>query len=217
VKPRLLDAFCCQGGASRGYQLAGFHVTGVDNREQPRYCGDAFIMGDALDFIRRHGREFQVIHASPPCQHYSRIRRHSNCAGRDYPDLIGPVREALEATGRPYVIENVPGAPLLSPVVLCGIQFSLRVLRHRLFESTIALTAPPACDHRGIKIGEGGYCSVSGHGEWNRRHDSGHAHKAAWSAAMGIDWMTRDGLAQALPPAYTHFVGKQLRAAIGAP
>jgi DNA (cytosine-5)-methyltransferase 1 len=154
--PRLLDLFCGAGGATRGYQFAGFHVTGIDNKPQPRYCGDAFYQADALDYLAAHGHEFDVIHASPPCQAFSDMR-HAPAAKDGHPRLIAPVRDALRRLSRPYVIENVEGAPLIDPVMLCGSQFGLGVAgfqlrRHRLFESTIPLH-PRACCHDGPVIG----------------------------------------------------------------
>jgi hypothetical protein len=146
ARRRLLDLFCGASGAARGYQLAGSHVTGVDLAEQPRYAGDAFIRGDALDYVAAHGREYDAIHASPPCQAYTALRRlHGE--HRDYPDLVAATRDALRATGRPYVIENVPGAPLLEPAMLCGSMFGLLVRRHRLFESSLLLFSPGRCRH----------------------------------------------------------------------
>ncbi|MDX2708037.1 SAM-dependent methyltransferase, partial [Streptomyces sp. PA03-6a] len=146
-RPRLLDAFCCQGGASTGYRLAGFDVTGIDIHPQPRYPFN-FVQGDAVAFIREHGAEFDVIHASPPCQLYSLTHRIQR---RDHPDLIAPTRKALETTGRPWVIENVEDArgELRDPVTLCGAAFGLHTYRHRLFETGggLTLTPPPHPAH----------------------------------------------------------------------
>jgi len=138
-RPRLLDLFCGGGGASMGYWLAGFEVVGVDTAKRGRYPF-AHFQADALEFVRMYGRDFDAIHASPPCQAYSRLAaRHPE---REYPDLIEPTREALQATGKPYVIENVPEAPLIEPVVLCGSSFFLgtndeqyQLRRHRAFET----------------------------------------------------------------------------------
>lgn len=208
-KPRLLDLFCGAGGAGRGYQQAGFHVTGVDLHPQPRYAGDVFIQGDALEYLAAHGHEYDAIHASPPCQSYSVTRTlHTNT----YPDLVAPVRQLLKATGKPYAIENVPGAPLHNALTLCGTMFGLRVIRHRLFETNPPIYFPPAlCNHvhktakRGeYDRGQHGYITVAGH----------NFNVPFARLAMGIDWMTRDELAESIPPAYTEWIGKQLMTAL---
>lgn len=211
----LLDTFCGAGGATKGYQYAGFRVTGVDIVPSKHYVGDEFIQADALDYIRAHGHEYDVIHASPPCQDYSVLH---GLAGQARGKLIPRVREALCATGRPYIIENVPGsqADLRASIVLCGLMFDLKVIRHRLFETSWLLLAPACPGHAGIHIGENGYCSVAGHGDSNRgRVPSDHRSRAAWRAAMGIEWMTMDELAQAIPPAYTEWIGRQVIKRLG--
>lgn len=190
-----------------GYYRAGFDViVGVDIAPQPRYPF-SFVRGDALEYVRQFGAQFDVIHASPPCQAHSLMLNCRPGLQGKYPDLIAPTRNALQAAGRPYVIENVPGAPLLNPVVLCGTYFGLKVYRHRLFESNLALLVPPHSPHRdqtpraaGGAISPRGFLSVAGH-----IGNVAYARKA-----MGIDWMTRDELAQAIPPAYTEFLGGQL-------
>ena len=223
MKPRLLDLFCGAGGATVGYARAGFEITGVDCRPMPRFPY-RFIQANALEYLAEHGREYDVIHASPPCQRFS----IGSIAGRSrdrHPDLLTPTRTALLANGRPWVIENVPGAPMQPPtIMLCGLMFGLKVFRHRLFESSELLFAPSHPSHRGKRIGEGGMCCVAGHGGqssgfgqgWSRRVPADHRTKAAWSRAMGIDWMTRDELAQAIPPLYTLWIGRQLINALGA-
>ena len=140
-RPKLLDLFCGAGGCSVGYHRAGFDVTGVDARPQPSYPF-AFVQADALAYLGEHGREYDAVHASPPCQRYSIARRiHGN--GETHPDLLEPTRAALVSNGRPWIIENVPGAPVRFPVLLCGLMFGLRVFRHRLFESSVLLFCPP--------------------------------------------------------------------------
>lgn len=208
ARPRLLDLFCGAGGATRGYQLAGFHVTGVDRRPQPRYCGDSFVQAEALAFVAAHGREYDAIHASPPCQHYTVLRAlHPE---RAHPDLIAATRAALIESGRPWVMENVPGAPLVAPIMLCGTMFGLKVYRHRLFECTFFLLTPPHAPHRDHtprspgKISPRGFIGVYGGG--------GNTPYRRW--AMGIDWMTRDELSQAIPPSYCEFIGRQLMRAL---
>jgi DNA (cytosine-5)-methyltransferase 1 len=149
-RPLLLDLFCKAGGAGMGYHRAGFDVVGVDIEPQPRYPF-RFVQADALEFLAAHGREFDAIHASPPCQKYCALRHLAKT--EDYPDLIPETRELLEATGRPWVIENTPGAPLRSPLILCGTMFRLRtncgaeLRRHRLFESNCFLGCGLKCRH----------------------------------------------------------------------
>ena len=154
-RPRALDLYCCAGGATRGLQLAGFHVTGVDIAPQPNYCGDRFIQGDALEYLRTADlSEYDLIWSSPPCQAYT-VLRHAPGEHRDA-DLVAPTRAALKGTGKPYVIENVKGAPLINPITLCGSMFGLetdsypnghRIESHRLFETSFPLKAPSACRH----------------------------------------------------------------------
>lgn len=211
-RPRLLDLFSGAGGAGMGYHRAGFDVVGVDIRPMPRYPFE-FHQGDALTFLEEHGHEYDAIHASPPCQAFSAYRRKGHGVGDGYPDLIAATRSALEATGRPYVIENVPGAPLQFPIQLCGSTFGLDVRRHRMFEASWLIWAGPDCRHglqtprfppatnrtnlrRTVEIGV-----------WRIPLDVQHR-------AMGIDWMTRKELSQAIPPAYTEFIGCQLLASV---
>jgi DNA (cytosine-5)-methyltransferase 1 len=218
--PRLLDLFCGIGGCSVGYQRAGFDVTGVDWKPQPRYPILDVIQGDALVILtdRDFLAPFDVIHASPPCQAYTRLRSRT---GRNYPDLVGPVRDLLVASGKPYVIENVPGAPLLDPVTLCGSMFGLGVFghtlrRHRLFESNVTMPPTPADDCTGQPI-----IGVNGTGgAWVRKDSGGGGIKASGrdaATALGIDWTDHQpGLAQAIPPAYTQWIGATLLAATDA-
>jgi DNA (cytosine-5)-methyltransferase 1 len=212
----LLDLCCGAGGASRGFDLAGFHVVGVDLSPQPNYPYQ-FIQADALDVLAGSaaGRFFDAFHASPPCQLDCAYRRRGDGVGDGYPDLIAPIREALIATGKPYVIENVTGArhKLRDPVRLCGSSFGLDVRRHRLFESNVPIVAPP-CDH--------GWQTPRFPAATNRKPMSRCTVEiGVWRiplpmqrAAMGIDWMERRELSNAIPPAYTEHVGKQLLAAL---
>lgn len=213
---RLLDIYSGAGGAARGYQMAGFHVTGVDHRPQPRYAGDAFIQGDALDYCREHGHEYDVIHASPPCQAHTSLRALH--PGQNHPDLIEETREALIAFGRPWVIENVIGAPITG-IVLCGSMFGLgagcrdgtfhQLRRHRLFESSQFLLAP-RCAHVGRPVGVYGNGGGTA-GQANLPGVNGFTGNARERReAMGIGWMSRYELSQAIPPAYTNYIGQQL-------
>jgi DNA (cytosine-5)-methyltransferase 1 len=203
---RLLDLFCGAGGAGMGYHRAGFEVVGVDIKPQPHYPFE-FHQGDALEYLAEHGREFDVIHASPPCQAYSRIA--ALATAEDYPKLVEPVRTALIKSGLPYVIENVPGAPLLNPMLLCGTMFNLPLYRHRLFETNFPLPfiweAPHGKKQDRIhgKDRRRDIVLVVGKGQYK-----GYRKRA--SEAMGIDWMLEQELAEAIPPAYTEYIDKQL-------
>lgn len=226
---RLLDLFCGAGGAAMGYHMAGFEVVGVDIVEQPNFPF-RFFQGDFESISPDKVREqFDAVHASPPCQAYSVTKSLSPHI--DHPELIPPTRELLERIGLPYVIENVPGAPLLDPVVLCGSSFGLRVRRHRLFETSFAARGL-GCNHgwqerhTPYKLGisqkraaklyghpqppEGrfqltGVMPVFGGTQLKGGGDDFYA-----AVAMGIDWMEKKELNQAIPPAYTYFLGRQL-------
>lgn len=204
----MLDLFCGAGGAGEGYYRAGFEVIGIDIKPQPNYPLE-FRQADAMDVLANlELGEFAAIHASPPCQAYSVAK---NIGGRlDHPDLVGPVRERLIALGVPWVIENVPGAPLIDPITLCGLTFGLNVKRHRLFESNVAIAPPPVCP----KGHPGDWVTVFGGGAPKLPDNRRRAPADAARVAMGIDWMTRSELSQAIPPAYTHYVGFHLRAAL---
>lgn len=204
TKPKVLDLFCGAGGAGAGYARAGFEVAGWDIEHHPGYPFEHHV-GDALEVLAdvEYVRSFDLVHASPPCQAYTNAAK---IMSRKHPDLVGPVRECLVAAGVPYIIENVVGAPLIDPVTLCGAMFpGLRTYRHRLFESNMPLTTPPHPDHvvpttkMGRRPREGEFMHVVG-------NFSG---VAAAREAMGIDWMTRDDLREAIPPAYTEHLGQQ--------
>lgn len=221
-RPFMLDLFCCAGGAGKGYWQAGFDVLGIDIDPQPRYPL-AFVRGDALEVLRElhhtgryRGREVEFVHASPPCQAHSDLQKQSK---RHYRDFIPDVRWRLQEWGGPYVIENVEGAPLIDPIRLCGAspEFpELRVIRHRLFESNLELQGTvcpephPLCfthdkrkAHYGrldqntsyVQVTGGGNCTVA-----NKR------------AAMGTPWMTGRECNEAIPPAFTHYLGRQVLA-----
>lgn len=208
MRPRLLDAYCCQGAASKGYTDAGFTTDGVDIDHQKRYpYASSFHKADAIEFIKEHGHEYAAIHTSPPCQHDSDCQR---IRGNDHPDLIGPTRDALIATGKPYVIENVDSAStrakLIDPVMLCGAMFGLNTYRHRLFETNFPLVAPshPEHVHPTIKMGR-----AVQPGEFY--HAVGHFSGVAYIREdMGVGWMNRDGIRECIPPVYAEWVGRQL-------
>jgi DNA (cytosine-5)-methyltransferase 1 len=211
MKPRLLDLFSGAGGASMGYHRAGFDVTGVDIAPQKNYPFD-FIQTDALDYLRAHGHEYDVIHASPPCQFYSMMSKCRPGLAATYPDLVGPTRMVLDEIGVPYVIENVVGAPLRPDVTLCGHMFGLPLYRHRVFESSVPLVEPNHVAHTlpASKAGHwrpGTIMSISGHVSPIAK---------AREAMGGIDWMNRAELAEAIPPQYTHHLGAQLLAHLSA-
>ena len=202
-KPRLLDLFCGAGGAAMGYHHAGFDVVGVDINPQPHYPFE-FHQADALTFPLDG---YDVIHASPPCQRYSKSTKR--WGDNDHPDLIAVTRERIEHLS--YVIENVPGAPLVDPIMLCGSMFDLRVdarylQRHRLFESNVPLKTPDGrCDHSGYAVG------VYGHpGGRSTRDGLTFGTTDLWRIVMDTPWMTGKEMAQAIPPAYTEWIGRQL-------
>ena len=210
---RLLDLFCGAGGAAVGYSRAGFdEIVGVDHRPMPRYPFK-FVQADALEFVKSYGAGFDAIHASPPCQHYSVsiVNRYAEKRA-DYPDLVPSTRKALAHTGRAFVIENVPGAPVRPDLVLCGSQFGLGVARHRRFEMNWPIFhLTPPCTHPEILVGVYG----TGTASWIRRKRIAkglHPHhgKAEQEQAMGITHMSAEELSQAIPPAYTEYIGKQL-------
>ena len=205
---KLLDLFCGAGGCAVGYHRAGFDdITGVDINPQPRYPYK-FIQADALEYLAAHGHEFDAIHASPPCQGYS-VTANMPWVG-EYPKLIEPVRDLLIKTGKPYIIENVLGAPLILPITLCGTMFGLRMFRHRLFETSFFMLSVPHIKHR-EQVGKNGFVCMAGHGDGGRgRIPADHRNIAAWKKASGIDWMTRDEMAEAIPPAYTEYIGRHL-------
>lgn len=202
-KPRLLDLFCDAGGAATGYHRAGFEVVGVDIKPQPRYPFE-FHQADALTYPLEG---FDVVHASPPCQAYSSTR--SFYKRTDLPELIEPVRALLVNSGRPYVIENVVRAPLIEPLILCGMMFDLRVLRHRLFETWPRMIWRPPHPKHPRCAWKAGYFSVYGDGA-GQRHSGDRGRKHEWAQAMGINWMTRREMTQAIPPLYTEWVGLRL-------
>lgn len=251
-RPRLLDLFCKAGGCSKGYADAGFDVVGVDIEPQRHYPFE-FIQADALTFALDG---FDVVHASPPCQGYSRMRHLPWLAGREYPMLIEPMRERLAGAFqrgaiKGWVMENVEGAPILNGINLCGTMVGLPIYRHRLFECSHVLLSPPHQPHRrrisaGPLLGDRARNPVH---EVARQTSAVRPGISAWQAetahprrgpratpnglpvvvgigghfggadlvreAMGIPWMTRDELSQAIPPAYTRLIGEQLLDQLG--
>jgi len=207
---RVLDLYCCQGGAGKGYRDAGFEVVGVDVSPQPRYPYE-FVRAEAIQFLLTYGHRFNFIHASPPCQLYSKTQRIMQ---NDHPDLLGPTRDALNAVGVPWVIENVMGAAdqMRNPVMLCGAYFGLHTYRHRLFEpGGWELPEPPHPKHvkpqtkmgRRRKPGEMGIYVGNFIGVDGAKED------------MGVPWMTRNGIRECIPPVYTEYVGNKFLKHLG--
>ena len=206
---KLLDLFCGAGGASAGYAAAGFEVHGVDLKHGKRYPY-TYVRTDVLDVLRdkNYLDQFDVIHASPPCQTHSITQHLRNAQGKTTSklDLIPETRAALIESGKPYIIENVPGSPLINPIQLCGSSFGLKVRRHRLFESNMALVGS-ICDHKlqGRPIGV--------YGSLNDEIPKGGKTAATIDEArnaMGISWAIWTELVEAIPPAYTKYLGRQL-------
>jgi DNA (cytosine-5)-methyltransferase 1 len=224
-RPRLLDLYCGAGGASKGYELAGFEVVGVDTVRQTRYPG-RFVLGDALavlEAVVNGAGEWDAIHASPPCKLYTRARvvqAKSLQLFEPHADYIEPTRELLEQLELPWIIENVPEAPIRADVVLCGTMFGLRsghfeLRRHRHFElgNWWPSRRPPPCQHRRWRTA----MPVHGHSapaDFYRRFGNV-VGKDERAAAMGIDWMSRDELSSAIPPAFTRWLGGQLLEELG--
>ena len=220
-RPKLLDLFCCAGGAAMGYHRAGFDVVGVDIEPQPHYPFH-FVLGNALEYVTAHAREFDAVHASPPCQaNLAGLAATNRALGRayDHPDLLPETRAALVGTGLPYVIEQPQqGAKMRAPVVYCGTSFGLPIYRHRQFESNVLLMAP-MCEHDRQR--EAKYWTSWMPGGKRTRAKVVQVYGAAaerhlWGPALGIDWMTPDELTQAIPPAYTEHIGRQLLEAVNA-
>lgn len=211
MRPFLIDLYCCQGGAGDGYQRAGFDVLGVDIEPQPRNPHD-FHQRDAIAFLQEMRDtdtwdHVDAIHASPPCQLYSKAHR---IRSNTHPDLIGPTRELLQAIGKPYVIENVPGAPLIEPVELCGSMFGLRLYRHRLFETNWPLTVPLHPAHMAPQVKMGRVAKphemIQPVGNFSGVQEA--------REVMDMPWASREGLREAIPPAYTEYIGVQLMDAL---
>lgn len=211
-RPLLLDLFCCEGGAAMGYHRAGFDVIGVDNdashlARYPFPC----IQGDAVQIGAALGHRFDAIHASPPCQRYSSATK-GNGNPEDHPDLVGPTREMLEAIpGVPYIIENVVGAPLESPSLLCGSMFGLDVQRHRIFETSFPVS-PPACDH---SVWTPRFPGATNRAPNSRKTVEVGVYRiplATQREAMGVRRsVSLAKISQMVPPAYAEWLGLQAR------
>lgn len=225
TRPRLLDLFSCAGGAAVGYHRAGFDVVGVDLNRQRHYPFEHHV-ADAFDYLAAHHAEFDVVHASPPCQGFTVAQNIAGNASAHL-DLLTPIRAALLELGMPYIIENVPGAPMHDYMTLCGSEFGLvapdtdgellQLRRHRQFESSVFLMGAGGCRHLpGVQTG-----SVMGHGggwpaSYKARLGGGYTpHRKVCATLMGIDWkMTAREQSESIPPAYTEFLGRQLLEAL---
>ena len=212
IKPRILDMFCGHGGAAMGYYRAGFDVVGIDIKPQSDYPFE-FHQANALEYPIDG---FDAYHASPPCQHFTKYRNCRKDIADRYDELIAPTRNRIARLGKPYVIENVPGAPLISPIVLCGSMFGLDVRRHRLFESNFNIEQLK-CDHSVWEPNRfpGGRSRERGHARVKCR---GTVEVGRWNIplktqqyAMGISWISDVRmLSEAIPPAYTEFIGRKM-------
>lgn len=235
MKPVLVDLCCGAGGCSKGYADAGFEVIGIDHKKQPRYPF-RFIESDVLDIDLP---DADIYHASPPCQLFSIGSKKYRNQGKQYPDVLTPLREKLQRVGKPFIIENVVGAPLRKDLRLCGEMFGLRVLRHRIFElHGLTVLQPPHMKHR-LSLREGSAVGVYGSNgtlymlshknDYKQEYAKLKKHKQSyyatvpgnggnsysyqlgkWREAMGIDWMNKKELTQAIPPAYTEYIGRQI-------
>ena len=202
---KLLDLFCGAGGAAEGYHRAGFEVVGVDHKNQKNYPFE-FIQMDAFKALERFGPYFDVIHASPPCQRYSLATANPG----KHPDLYEPIRNSLLLSGVPWIIENVIGAPYGYGFVLCGSMFDLVVRRHRNFETSWLHLLGLRCNH----AKQGRPIEVSGHagrvdGKGTEKHNKGFY--KSWPTYMGMEWATPAECSQAIPPAYTEYIGNAMR------
>lgn len=202
---RALDLFCGAGGATKGLQRAGFWVCGLDAQPQPRYCGDNFLQFDFRKIGVPEMNTFDLIWASPPCQKFCSLNTREDLS--HYPDFIEPVRKMLRASNVPFVIENVPGAPIRHDLTLCGSMFGLRSYRHRHFECSFPIAQP---DHPKHKV------RVNRRGENRREHwanggfltITGDIGTYCGPEAMGIDWMSGNEMSEAIPPAYSEYIGR---------
>lgn len=215
MKPRLLDLFCGAGGAARGYQLAGFHVTGVDINPQPRYAGDEFIQGDALEYLAAEGQKFDAMHASPPCTGHTTMRTTGAACNTAW--MLRATIGQLDSQRRPFLVENVPGAKAQMPgsVTICGTALGLAPLRrHRLFLASFELRTPQCACRRGdVVVGVYGDLTKKDRpANTGRRKPTIRASLETARGLMGCPWMDASELVLAIPPAYTEYLGRQLLA-----
>lgn len=215
-KYKILDLFCCSGGAGQGYMDSGFEVTGIDIKNVTNYPGK-FIQAPALFYLRRNGHLYDAIHASPPCQKYSKSTAQFRKQGKQYADLIDKTRKILKLTGKPFIIENVPSAPIRADIKLCGSMFNLKVLKERFFEIENCFIMQIGIPHKIDSVRNGDFAQVVGKGQKKGQNKLDKPFKfdgpfiEQWKFAMGIDWMNKaEQLAEAMPPAYTNYIGTHL-------
>ncbi len=220
---KLLDLCCKAGGCSMGYHKAALdlgykiEITGIDIEPQANYPFE-FVQADAVEFLKSNWQDYTHLHASPPCQEYSVSTAHLRQKVKIYRDNLDELRELMQKTGLPGVIENVPNAPLRPDIVLRGDMFGLKVLRKRHFELVNWWAMNPVMPKKNGSVAEGDYVSVygkcgikkSGKGKAVQPKFKKRTIKETWKYAMGIDWITRDEeLAEAIPPEYTRFIGRE--------
>ncbi len=205
MKMKLLDLFCCQGGAGMGYNLAGFDILGIDLHPQPKYPFP-FIQADAVQYLHENGHLFDFIHASPPCQGYSNLTPTAHKGNHE--KLISIIRDELIKLKKPFCIENVAGAKkeLINPIMLCGSMFGLRTQRHRFFECNFKISAPSICNHSELPL----LVTTASKASREKRFKLGMQPKTVKNSiqAYGIDWMDFNGLKECIPPAYTKYIGE---------
>jgi DNA (cytosine-5)-methyltransferase 1 len=220
---KALDLFSGGGGGGFGYKLAGYEVTGIDLEDHSRFYTHVgeFHQMDWREGLEKYGGDADFIHASPPCQDYSKAMRHLSAPG--YPRLIGEVREALTATGKPWIIENVYGSPLPNAdtlfgdhgIELCGTMFGLRIWRHRLFQASFPVAPPRGCDHTCLPVNPH---NVAGRKRIYAEHGRGENPEKIWAREMGVSWITDDHVArEVVPPAYTRYLGTCLADLLASP
>lgn len=216
MRKDLLDLYAGAGGAGEGYTRAGFNVVAVDNEPQPNNPHE-FHQADAIEFLEKHGKDFHIIHASPPCQKFSCSTAPFRKAGKQYPDLIQATRKALKKLGHPFIIENVPPAPIRRDIWLVGYMFGLKVIRKRHFELDGVWLMQPLPPQKIGKVKDGDFVCVFGKGSYTKSTGDKKPKfakdtiLATWQYAMGIDWMKKHHeLANAIPPAYTQYIGENI-------
>ncbi len=198
-RPKLLDLYCGEGGAAVGYHRAGFQVTGVDNLKKKRYPFK-FILDEGISYISKNWHKYDAIHMSPPCQKYTCVNTYNKTKCSNDLELLLIICGYIPI---PWVIENVPNAPLPKTISLFGPQFNLNIIRKRIFYSNIMLFEPGAVPQKRRYYPDKKIFTIAGAGGKGNT-------VSAWSAAIKINWMTRNGLRQSIPPAYTEFIGNQL-------
>lgn len=202
----LLDLFCGAGGATKGYIDAGFKVVGVDHKPQPRYFGEDFIQADAMDYLAKNWWKYDAIHASPPCQRYSKMSQCQPGLSETYPDLVGKLGAWLDFYGKPYIIENVPEAKMRNPLILCGSMFGYDLYRHRAFQTNFRTKKPKHPFHNKSAVHPDNWTPDKVMSVVGNCAPIAHAREI-----MQCPWMLRDELAEAIPPYYTEYIADFLR------